>query len=163
MQHFGTLWQFSNLPLFSRKIYHSEGGRGGPQLFFLTGILIFILLRSPCKNSKPYDKPFWDFSNRGKSVISESEECLFLGGSILQPISRLEYGLSQGKGGMQILNCEKKWARELLLNFVFVLVGVKLDFLAGVWDLYKQIRGRVGDVFIVVISYWSSNNLEQNK
>ena len=163
MQHFGTLWQFSNLPPLSPKIYHSEGGRGGPRLFFLIGILIFILLRSPCKNLKPYDKPFWDFSNRGKSEISVSEECLFLGGSILQPISRLEYGLSQGKGGMQILNCEKKWARELLLNFVFVLVGVKLDFLAGVWNLYKQIRGRVGDVFIVVISYWSSNNLEQNK
>ena len=29
------------------------------------GILIFMLLRSPCKNLKPYDNPFRDFSNGG--------------------------------------------------------------------------------------------------
>jgi hypothetical protein len=27
---------------------------------FTVGILIFLLLRSPCKISKPYDDPFWE-------------------------------------------------------------------------------------------------------
>jgi hypothetical protein len=34
------------------------GGRGGPRNIFLVGILIFLLLRSPCKISKTYDNPF---------------------------------------------------------------------------------------------------------
>ena len=35
-------------------------------IIFLIWILIFMLLRSPCKDLKPYDNPFWDFSNGGK-------------------------------------------------------------------------------------------------
>ena len=37
------------------------GGRGGPQNDFFIGILLFLLLRSPCKNVKPYDNPFCGF------------------------------------------------------------------------------------------------------
>ena len=66
MQNFGTLQQFLNLPPLSPQICHSAGGRGGPRFFFI-GILIFLLVRSLCKNLKPYDNPFWDFSNGGKS------------------------------------------------------------------------------------------------
>ena len=46
-------------PLFSqnRVIWR---GRGGPRNFFPNGILIFLWVRSPCKISKPYDKPFWE-------------------------------------------------------------------------------------------------------
>ena len=28
---------------------------------------VVLLVRSPCKISEPYDNPFWDFSNGGKS------------------------------------------------------------------------------------------------
>ena len=35
-------------------------------VIFLIGILIFLLLRSPCKISEPYDNPFWYFSNGGE-------------------------------------------------------------------------------------------------
>ena len=38
------------IPPFSAQKCHSAGGRGGPRLFLLNGILILILLRSPCKN-----------------------------------------------------------------------------------------------------------------
>jgi hypothetical protein len=41
------------------------GGKGGPQNNFFIGILLFLLLRSPCKNLEPYDNPFWGFSNGG--------------------------------------------------------------------------------------------------
>ena len=37
------------------------GGRLSP-IFFLVGILIFLLVRSPCKISEPYDNPFWEKS-----------------------------------------------------------------------------------------------------
>jgi hypothetical protein len=37
------------------------GGRGGPRNFFLIGILIFMILRGPCKNLKPYENPFCGF------------------------------------------------------------------------------------------------------
>jgi hypothetical protein len=39
----------------SPQIYHNPRVRGGPPNFFLVGILIFWLLRSPFKNLKPYD------------------------------------------------------------------------------------------------------------
>jgi hypothetical protein len=39
---------------------HSAGGRWGPQIFWGVGILIFLLLRSPCKIAKPNDNPFWE-------------------------------------------------------------------------------------------------------
>jgi hypothetical protein len=37
------------------------------QIFlFLIGIIIFLLVRRPCKILEPYDNPFWDCNNRGK-------------------------------------------------------------------------------------------------
>ena len=33
---------------------------GGPRLYFLMGILLFMLLGSPRKYLVPYDKPFWN-------------------------------------------------------------------------------------------------------
>jgi hypothetical protein len=35
-------------------------GVGGSPNLFGVGILIFLLLRSPCKITKPYDNPFWE-------------------------------------------------------------------------------------------------------
>ena len=37
------------------------GGRGGPRIYFFIGILLFLLLRSPCKNLKPYDNSLCGF------------------------------------------------------------------------------------------------------
>jgi hypothetical protein len=39
---------------------------GSPD-YFLIKIILFLLLRSPCTISEPYDNPFWVFSNGGKS------------------------------------------------------------------------------------------------
>jgi hypothetical protein len=47
---------FWNYPPLSAQLSHS---RGGPRIFFLIGILIFLLVRSPCKISKPYNNPYW--------------------------------------------------------------------------------------------------------
>ena len=41
-----------------RSLFRGVGG--SPQFFSLIGILIFLWVRSPCKISKPYDKPFWE-------------------------------------------------------------------------------------------------------
>ena len=41
------------------------GGRGGPRIIFFIGILLFLLLRSPCKVSNSYDMPLLGFSNGG--------------------------------------------------------------------------------------------------
>ena len=38
-------------------------GVGGSPNFFVVGILLFLLLRSLCQISKPYDNPFWEKSN----------------------------------------------------------------------------------------------------
>jgi hypothetical protein len=35
-----------------------RGVGGVPEFLFLVGILIFFLLRSPCKIAKSYDNPF---------------------------------------------------------------------------------------------------------
>ena len=43
---------FENTPL-TPHIYDSGGG--GPRIIFLVGILLFLLVRSPCKISEPYD------------------------------------------------------------------------------------------------------------
>ena len=64
IRSFGTLGQLLNLPPLSPQICGSAGGRGGPRLFWLIGILIFLLLMSPCKNLKAYDNPFWSFEQR---------------------------------------------------------------------------------------------------
>ena len=40
------------------------GARGGPRNFFFIGIFIFLLLRSPCKKLKSYDKPLYGFEQR---------------------------------------------------------------------------------------------------
>ena len=48
-------------------------GGGGPKfIFFLE--FSFLLVRSTCKNLKPYDNPFWEFSNGGKSESESKSE-----------------------------------------------------------------------------------------
>ena len=51
------------IPLLSTQNLHSAGGRRGPKLLVLIGILIFLLVRSPCKILDPYDNSFWGKSN----------------------------------------------------------------------------------------------------
>jgi hypothetical protein len=51
---------FSKYPPFPPKNRIVRGVAGIPEFFFWVGILIFLLLRSPCKISKPYDNPFWE-------------------------------------------------------------------------------------------------------
>ena len=61
MQNFGTLQQFLNFCPPQYVIV--QGVWGGPRLIFLIGILIFMLLRSPCKLSEPYGNPFLGFES----------------------------------------------------------------------------------------------------
>ena len=44
----------------------------------LVGILIFLLLRSTCKISEPYDYPFWEKSIRGRNKRDTEKENLSL-------------------------------------------------------------------------------------
>jgi hypothetical protein len=53
---------FENTPL----VPPNMRGLGGSLILFWIGILIFLLVRSPCIISKPDDNPFWDFRNGGK-------------------------------------------------------------------------------------------------
>jgi hypothetical protein len=46
-------------------------GVGWVPNIFLGEILIFLLFRSPCKNSEPYNNPFWDFSNGIKKKVEQ--------------------------------------------------------------------------------------------
>ena len=57
---------FSEISPFSSQNRVILGGRGGPPNNFFIGILLFLLLRSPCKNVEPYDNPLLGFSNGGK-------------------------------------------------------------------------------------------------
>jgi hypothetical protein len=50
------------------------GGRGGPRNIFFIGILLSLLLRSPCKNLEPYDNPFWGFSNGGNKKKNKKKK-----------------------------------------------------------------------------------------
>ena len=57
---FETLWQLFKIPPFSAQKSHSARGRGVPKILFWVGILIVLLLRSPCKIAKPYNNHFWE-------------------------------------------------------------------------------------------------------
>jgi hypothetical protein len=48
---------YENAPL-TPNIFDSAGGRGCPRIFLGFGILLFLLVRSPCTISEPYDN-FW--------------------------------------------------------------------------------------------------------
>jgi hypothetical protein len=43
---------------------------GGPRVCFWVGILISLLVRSPCKISESYDNPLWAFEQKGQGVRS---------------------------------------------------------------------------------------------
>ena len=49
IRSFRTLGKVLKIFPLTPPIYDIAGGRGGPQLFYLIGILIFLLVRSPCK------------------------------------------------------------------------------------------------------------------
>ena len=53
------------------------GGRGGPRNFFFIGILLFLLLRSPCKVSNSYDMPLLGFSNGGNKKKEKEKYAKF--------------------------------------------------------------------------------------
>ena len=61
IRSFGTLGKLLKTPL-TPQIYDSAGGMGGPRIIFLVAILLFLLVRSPCKIWEPYNKPIWGFS-----------------------------------------------------------------------------------------------------
>jgi hypothetical protein len=58
---------------FPVKIGLFWGVGGAPEIFFIR-ILLFLLLRSPCKNLEPYDNPFWGFSNGGNKKTRRKEK-----------------------------------------------------------------------------------------
>ena len=64
IRSFRILGQLLKLPPLSAQKCHSAGIGGGPQFLLFIGILIFLLLRNPCKISEPYDNPFWGFEQR---------------------------------------------------------------------------------------------------
>jgi hypothetical protein len=88
----------------------------GPQLFILIRILIFMLLRSPCKNSEPYNNPIWGFEQErpenimvnGWYVISYRTSYLFCNsyGSEINVISYQLKEEEEKKGGK---NDYQKW------------------------------------------------------
>jgi hypothetical protein len=43
-------------------------------VIFFIGILIFLLLRSPCRISEPYDNPFWEKSDGGRRKKKEKKK-----------------------------------------------------------------------------------------
>ena len=57
-------WRNGPFRLFSAQNRLFWGARGGPRNFFFIGIFIFLLLRSPCKKLKSYDKPLYGFEQR---------------------------------------------------------------------------------------------------
>jgi hypothetical protein len=71
---FGTLRQLFKIPPFSAPKLHSAGGRGGPQIIFWVGILIFLLFRSPCKISNPTITPSGRISNEPEEREKEREK-----------------------------------------------------------------------------------------
>ena len=69
-------------PLSGQNSY-IQGARGGPQNLIFIGILLFLLLRNPCKNLKSYDNPFWGKSNKAwKSAVILPEECGYIAGRV---------------------------------------------------------------------------------
>ena len=56
------------LPFSGQNRLFLGGGRGGPRNLIFIGILLFLLLRSPCKNLKSYDTPFRGFNNGSKNM-----------------------------------------------------------------------------------------------
>ena len=57
MQKFKILWHF--YIFFTPQYVIVRGVEGGGLVFFI-GMLIYWLVRRPCKNLKSYDNPFWD-------------------------------------------------------------------------------------------------------
>ena len=71
-------WRNGPFRLFPAQNRLFGGSRGGPRSLIFVGILLFLLLRSPCKISKLLDKPFWEKQPISAFVRPKSA---FLGGS----------------------------------------------------------------------------------
>jgi hypothetical protein len=56
-----------SFPYFPVKIGLFWGVGGVPDFFFFIAILLFLLLRSPCKNLESYDNPLLGFSHGGNN------------------------------------------------------------------------------------------------
>ena len=63
---FAKPYNFSKVPPFARPIITYCGGKRGSPNFFFSGVLIFLLLRNPCKIAEPYDNPFWKNEKTGQ-------------------------------------------------------------------------------------------------
>ena len=110
MQSFGTLGQFLKLPPCSPKY---SIVRGVPPILFLIGILIFLWVRSLCKNLEPYNNPFWDFNNGGES---KSEKILITKNSGLPKLLRWSHELRSNQ-------CSENFSRP-----IFCYLGLHAKF-----------------------------------
>ena len=65
------------IQVFLGIIYHNNKNcfpiEMGPNFIFLPEFL-FILVRSPCKNLKPYDNPFWGFEQRYQEINNNNKK-----------------------------------------------------------------------------------------
>jgi hypothetical protein len=65
---------FLKFPHFPVKIGLFRGVGGVPEIIFFIEILLFLLLRSPCKKLKPYDNPFWGFEQGYQEINNKKRK-----------------------------------------------------------------------------------------
>jgi hypothetical protein len=65
------------------------GERGSQKNFSLIGILKFMLFRSPYKDLKPYNNPFWDFITTARRKRGIIPKIVLVARTSLRPIKNI--------------------------------------------------------------------------
>ena len=107
----------------------------GVRFFVLVGILLFLWLKSPCKNSEPYDNPFWAKKVRGREEKKNNEKLITW--AVLCPnIGGL--GLKFSRKGKYLDNL---WFKKNLRNVIQatqILTGLRREIwkFLQIWALF---------------------------
>ena len=152
MPRFGTLGQLLRVPPCVPKYSRVRGVWGGPQICFWSGILIFLWVRSPWKNSETYENPFcghlrFCLQPKGSAHTPLEPKTLLYLCTPVQLRFWHQFGfnlLTNHRRALSYLLCSDWFIRWLKVQAGYILVHVDCSLLTMVYSLDKGCGKREG-------------------